>query len=602
MKRSTLAFPMVLTLASCTGDINGSFAPGNDMAGGTPSGMLRPGGTPGTPGGTPGTPGGGVPVMPPPGVMEPVGTKYHFVCSDPQKQGVGDVTHRLTRTQLVNTLRDLLGADVVADKEIQTALNRIGSDVVVNQVKDILPAPSSQQPAALFAISVRAADLAATPDKVAGFFGACASQATVTDACASTFVTTFGGKALRHPLSGSEITSYLGTFRDSGGGLKGLRAVMIRMLQAPGFAFRIEIGETPSVGRARLNDHEIASRISYLVGDAMPDAPLFAAAAKGELQKLENVEAHARRLLDTASGAKAKLDELFAFYLELHETQEPHPGAAALVGIAPAGLAAEMSREAFDFVNYQVGRPDGKFRDLLTSTAVFPRSARMAKILETGVAAGQQPSQTNAKHAGVLLRPALLAGEDDRTPALHRGNRVIDRLLCTEIPEPDAMAVEEAIAKAPNRATLGNREWLTTVTTVPGTVCVSCHSVINPPAFALEGYDQLGMTRTSETTFRTNNTVNRTFPLDTTAKKVGIDPEAPVDLAGAEDLVNALAGGLRTRACFVRTAFEFYRLRKTVDADSCALRYLEAAATDGGSLRAFFLANVANEAIFWRGN
>jgi nucleoid-associated protein YejK len=81
-----------------------------------------------------------------------------------------------------------------------------------------------------------------------------------------------------------------------------------------------------------------------------------------------------------------------------------------------------------------------------------------------------------------------------------------------------------------------------------------------------------------------------------------LDPDGDLDAAGGPALTAALAGLTKARACFARTAFEYYRLRPSVDADSCALRTLESAATDGGNLRAFFLANVANEDIFWKGN
>ncbi len=579
MKRSTLARLMVLAIASCTGEITGSVEPGANSAGG----------------GSAGTP---VDMKPPIGV--------NFTCVDPQMQGVGDVAHRLTRAQIVNTLKDLFGAEVVADRDVQTALNRISPDIVADTVKSLSPTPSAGQAAALYSISVRTADLAvATPAKAAAFFGGCASEAPITDACVSTFVTTFGAKVLRRPLSSAEVSSYLATYkRSNGAGLEGLRMVLMRMLQSPAFAFRIESGQGPSSGgRTRLTDHEIASRISYLVGDTMPDKPLFEAAAKGELQMLSNVQDHVQRLL-TVPSAKEKLSRLFSFYLGLGDTPTtPHPGAVtvALPGMDPAGLAEEMFQEAFDFISHQIGRKDGKFFDLLTSTAVFPRSPRMAKILETSVVVGPGPSQTNGRHAGVLLRPAVLASASPRTPAMHRGKVVSNRLLCTEIPPPP-LSVDELIDSTPRPPDRGNRAWLEPFS-LSAPECIICHTHINPPGFALEGYDQLGMTRTRETTFNTKGAATPlTFPIDTKSKNVGLGSEARIDLAGSEDLVSALAGGSKAQTCFARTAFEFYRLREMVEADSCALRDLEEAATDKGSLPAFFLANIANEAIFWRGN
>jgi hypothetical protein len=40
-----------------------------------------------------------------------------------------------------------------------------------------------------------------------------------------------------------------------------------------------------------------------------------------------------------------------------------------------------------------------------------------------------------------------------------------------------------------------DREWLETLTMTEGTLCANCHDQINPPGFALEGFDGLGRVR-----------------------------------------------------------------------------------------------------------
>ena len=55
----------------------------------------------------------------------------------------------------------------------------------------------------------------------------------------------------------------------------------------------------------RSADYEIASRLSYLLWDTMPDEALFDAAAKGELRTPAGREAAARRLLDDPRAHQA---------------------------------------------------------------------------------------------------------------------------------------------------------------------------------------------------------------------------------------------------------------------------------------------------------
>jgi hypothetical protein len=537
-----------------------------------------------------------------PGVTVPAGTRFTYACTSPDKQGLGNSgVRRLTRAQLTNTLRDLLGADVLGDSEVQVALNRLGADALTADVAQFPLSPPADQPGALAALAARAADLAAAPKKAAALFGSCAADATITDACVTSFATAFGQRALRRPLAPAEVTSYVGTFHGNGGGMGGLQAVLMRFLQSPAFVFRIEAGKAVVGGRVQLADHEIASRVSYLVANTMPDDALLAAAASGQLQDLTKVRAHVERLLDGNAAAQDKLKQFIAFYADINDTESPFATVATARRIDAKGLEAEMIAEATEFGAYHALKKQGStFRDLLASTAAFPRSARLASVLETGVAMGAEPAQTTAQHAGLLLRPAVLASGQSRTPAMHRGKVVRQRFLCGALPPPPPEANAAITAGAADRARMGNRAWLEMVTSQPA--CIGCHRMVNPLGFALEGYDQLGMPRTSETAYDNAGKAGAMFPIDTKVSALAINVDDPgASAADALEMVRAIAESPAARACIAQTAFEYYHLRVSApDADGCALRALETAATDGGSLRALFIANMANDDIFWR--
>ena len=60
--------------------------------------------------------------------------------------------------------------------------------------------------------------------------------------------------------------------------LKGAQLVVEAMLQSPNFLFRLDATPDP-----KLKPWATASRLSYALWDTMPDAELFAAAARGDL-------------------------------------------------------------------------------------------------------------------------------------------------------------------------------------------------------------------------------------------------------------------------------------------------------------------------------
>jgi len=581
MSRSS-SLVLALAASGCLGSVDGNGTPPDDR-GGAPS---------------PSDPSSKADPAMPPGLAAAQGPAGAAACKNPQARGLANNSmRRLTRPQIVNTLKDLLGSSIVGDPLLQTALDTIPLDTIKTDPGDINPDPSDALAGALFSAGARAADLALASK--AELFGACARQTPVTDACATEFIGKFGLRVYRRPLASTEVSALMGTYARAGSGLGGLSAVLARLLQAPSMVFLIEEGGASSGGRTRLTDYEVASRLSYLLADTTPDAALLEAARKGELGQLANVTVHVQRLLSTAT-AKAKMRDFFGFYTQTGLMPDPYPAAAKLAGIDSKNLATEMRQELGDYVEYQIFTRPGSFRDLMTSDAVFPRSANLAKLLDTTISSGAQPAHATLAHAGLVLRPALLASQNARTPAMHRGAVVRKQLLCDGLPPPPPEAANAAAAAASNK-TVGNRAKLEDLTSNGGALCMGCHRLINPLGFALEGYDQLGRPRTNETSYDAKDQPSTIFPIDTSVKDPQIEEGGPKSLSGAGDLVSALAGSAKARACIALTAFQFYRWRGAADADACALADLQAGTADGASLAQMFVANVANEDIFWKG-
>ena len=133
--------------------------------------------------------------------------------------------------------------------------------------------------------------------------------------CRDAFVRRFGLRAFRRPLSEDEVKRYSAVFseqaRVSRRFLDGARVVVEAMLQSPNFLFHVEAGPD-----GRYADYDVASRLSYLLWNTMPDEALFEAAAKGELQHAGGTRArraaHARERAEGPRGARSVLRRVAA--------------------------------------------------------------------------------------------------------------------------------------------------------------------------------------------------------------------------------------------------------------------------------------------------
>src|SRR5262249_42884693 len=112
--------------------------------------------------------------------------------------------------------------------------------------------------------------------------------------CALQFVTTFGMKAYRRPLSQAEIGTYMGLYDQivvEDGFERSIQWLVAGFLESPYFLYRTELGSRQNGNFFALSDWEIASELSYMFWGTMPDDELFAAAAAGQLHTEEQITA-----------------------------------------------------------------------------------------------------------------------------------------------------------------------------------------------------------------------------------------------------------------------------------------------------------------------
>lgn len=108
-------------------------------------------------------------------------------------------------------------------------------------------------------------------------------------------------------------------------------------LQAPSFLYRLETAgkKVWRIKAIALDNYEVASRLSYLLTDSMPDADLMSVAHAGKLATVAGLEEQARRLLKSDQARQAVAS---AAPSALHETVF---SVCVVTEYIPSTLAAE---------------------------------------------------------------------------------------------------------------------------------------------------------------------------------------------------------------------------------------------------------------------
>jgi hypothetical protein len=394
---------------------------------------------------------------------------------------------RLTSAEYDNTLRDLIGDVTRSGGAILPADARTPFDndytvqVASKALVDGLDLLAREAVARLLADRPRR-------DGVVGCTPAGAGDA----ACFRTFVTRLGRRALRRPLSSDEIARYEGVFlplgRDSGDFFVAVQSALETLLQHPELVYRMEIGK-PVAGQSglfRLDDWEMAARMSFLLWGAPPDDGLLDAAAAGGLGSAAGLRAQATRLLGDAR-ARDWLLRFHALWLRYEGMTGPAP---EIVKAMQAETAALVKKVVFE-----EQRP---WRDIFRAEETFV-SAPLAQhygLPAPAAAAGGWVPLDGSGRKGILAQGTFLsngAKGGDTSPVM-RGLAIRELLLCETIPPPPPGVDSDTPPPASGAGDCKQDRYA--VHRAGG--CASCHDLLDKLGFGLEGFDQQGRARATE--------------------------------------------------------------------------------------------------------
>ena len=320
--------------------------------------------------------------------------------------------------------------------------------------------------------------------------------------CIGSFITSFGARAFRRPLTTDEVTRYTAVAaqaaQDLGDAWQGLEAITSAFLQSPNFLYLAEAGEPDpqNAGRLRFTSYEMASRLAYFLTNDTPDDALLAAAASNALVTPDGVQAQAARLLALPAAHDA-VGSFFRALLAL-DNLDTFTRPTELFPLYTPTLGAAMKQETSMVTDDLVFASDGDYRHLFDQTDTFI-NAELAGLYGVPAPAGggfaRVTLPASAHRAGLLGQAGVLAARDhaDGTSPTRRGLFVLTRLLCQNLPlAPPA----NLTIPPPPTGMITARQRLEQHAS--NAVCAACHRQTDPVGLALEHFDAMGVYRETD--------------------------------------------------------------------------------------------------------
>jgi hypothetical protein len=324
------------------------------------------------------------------------------------------------------------------------------------------------------------------------------------EACATKILAGIVRRAYRRPVGADEVAPFVEFYRsahaEQGSFDGGIQVALKAVLVSPEFLFRVARDPSNAAPGSlyRLDDIELASRLSFFLWSSIPDDALLAAAERGELAQPAELERQVLRMI-ADPRADAFVRNFAGQWLYLRNLDAVIPVQSLFPNFDDT-LREGLRRETELFFA-SVLREDRSVLELLDAdyTYVNERVAEhygLEHVQGSHFRRVQLPE--GSPRRGLLGHGSLLAVTSyaDRTSPVVRGHWILQNLLGAEPPPPPANVPPlEATAVTDGSGTvLSLRERLAAHRENPS--CASCHTLMDSVGFALEGFDATGRYRT----------------------------------------------------------------------------------------------------------
>ena len=318
------------------------------------------------------------------------------------------------------------------------------------------------------------------------------------DGSARTILQEFTNRAFRRSAIPAELdrlmTIYKAAQKEGESWRDALRITMKAVMVSPYFLYRIEW--QPEAGNpakvVELNEFSIASRLSYWLWSSLPDDELLSLAYRNQLRA--SLKDQVLRMLKDPK-ARALPENFGGQWLETRSLSAVAPDKQRFPDFTPA-LRDAMRRETEELF-WHIMQQNKPVTEFLSADYTFLNEP-LAKFYGIGGVSGPDFRQVKLDPAtnrrGILTHASVLTVTSDstRTSPVKRGKWLLENILgITAPPPPPNVPPLEEGSKV--EATASVRQRLEAHRSKPG--CANCHSLVDPPGFALEHFDAIGKWR-----------------------------------------------------------------------------------------------------------
>ena len=494
----------------------------------------------------------------------------------PEAGGIGIMgMRRLSRAELDKTLEDLLGD---TSRPAQTHLPEDPVDPFDNDWSQQFASTVLVEGLEALANQV-STSLLADPQRLDQVVG-CEPDGATDEVCMQSFIETFGRRVLRRPVRDEELTDWtqlgMSYAQQSGDFYEGVDVVLRMFLQHPNFVYRIEIGTpTTEPGVFRLDDWEVASRLSYFLWGSTPNDELLDLAADQRLGTPEDVGEAAAWMLDDPR-ARDRIDRFHSMWLGYYTL--PH---------APE-ITTAMRQETRMLLEDVIFDDPRSYLEVFQANGTYVNDtlAELYGLPAPGTDELVWVDYGDSGRQGLLSHGSFLsvAAKFGDTSPTQRGLLIRRRLLCQVVPPPPPdVDVDNPPQSAESECKIDRYEEHR-----QNGACQGCHELVDPVGFGLEQYDQLGRVRTFEAE----------------APQCEISGDGAIDGAsfnGPAELADHLIDNELLDTCLVSQVYRFAMGHEVGDED---MRYVDDLQTlfrtDGYRFDQLMLSLVTDEAFLYR--
>jgi hypothetical protein len=302
-------------------------------------------------------------------------------------------------------------------------------------------------------------------------------------------VRSFATRAYRRPVTAAEESALMAVYQKSSAAGRSfqdrIKDTLQVVLTSPQFLFLIEKSSTPAP--EPIDDHELASKLSYFLWNGPPDHRTLQLARKGALRG--ELDAEVERLIEDARFSRF-VQEFGSQWLSLDKFDVLEPDRKLFPRLT-RDVRAQLRKEPVQFLQYLI-RNNRPARNLIESDFVVGNEvvASYYGVPEKTESGFQFVPIANGGRSpgGVITQPAIMAGLSDgrESNPVKRGAWLARRIIAEppDDPPPNVPALPE------DTQHLTLRERIERHRSQPG--CFQCHTKIDPWGVALEEFDAGG--------------------------------------------------------------------------------------------------------------